>query len=200
MSTTADRRWPLRRVVGQYARVLALRVRPAVVADHAEIGDAHAAAWEAAYTHIFDPSFLAAAAQGRRVGWQRSIARLVAPPNLLLVGEADGLVRAFAHAVPRGDTPDHAQILGFFAHPDVWGTGLAVLLMRQTCDALATSGFHEVALWAPREARQARHFYGKVDFALTGRTRNDRVTDWASASADCPEVEFARHLPGVTSA
>ncbi|MCU1468517.1 MAG: hypothetical protein JWM72_4445 [Actinomycetia bacterium] len=69
-------------------RVSALRVRPGVVADYAEIGNAHAAAWEAAYTHIFDSSFLAAAAHGRRVGWQHSIAGIVAAPNIVLVGEA----------------------------------------------------------------------------------------------------------------
>jgi RimJ/RimL family protein N-acetyltransferase len=102
--------------------------------------------------------------------------------------------------VPVGDGSHDAQILGFFAHPDVWGTGLAVLLMRQTCEALAGSGCHEVVLWTPREAGQARRLYEKVGFALTGRARNDRVTDWGSASADCPEVEFGRRLPGGTSA
>ncbi|MCU1468516.1 MAG: GCN5-related N-acetyltransferase [Actinomycetia bacterium] len=102
--------------------------------------------------------------------------------------------------MPVGDGSHDAQILGFFAHPDVWGTGLAVLLMRQTCEALAGSGCHEVVLWTPREAGQARRLYEKVGFALTGRARNDRVTDWGSASADCPEVEFGRRLPGGTSA
>jgi GNAT superfamily N-acetyltransferase len=174
--------------------VPALRVRAGVVADCAEIGEAHAAAWEVAYPHIFESSFLAAAAQARRVGWGHSIGRLVDPPNLLLVGEANERVRAFAHAVPADDGPGHAQILGFFAHPDVWGTGLAVLLMAQTCEALASSGYRDVVLWTPREAGQARHFYEKVGFALTGSSRTARVTDWGTASADCPEVEYAKSL------
>jgi hypothetical protein len=62
--------------------------------------------------------------------------------------------------------------------------------MRQTCEALAASDHGEVVLWTPREAGRARRFYEKVGFSLTGRARNDRVTDWESASADCPEVEY----------
>src|SRR5689334_1221714 len=77
--------------IGHYAFVVdessALRVRHAVAADGAAIAETHASSWEAAYVHIFDASFLAAAAQSRRVGWRDSTSRIWTPPNVLLVAE-----------------------------------------------------------------------------------------------------------------
>jgi hypothetical protein len=45
---------------------LYIRVRPAREADADAIGETLAAAWTAAYDHIFDASFLASAAESRR--------------------------------------------------------------------------------------------------------------------------------------
>ena len=171
-----------------------LCVRFAVAADGDAIGNAHATAWEAAYTYIFDPSFLAAAAQGRRAGWHQAIAGILTPPNLLLVGELDGNVHAFAHAVPGGDDSHVGEILGFYAHPVAWGTGLAALLMQRTCEALTDAGCDEVVLWTHRDAQQARRFYEKAGFAPTGKARTARLTDWGSAPVDCPEVEYHKRI------
>jgi RimJ/RimL family protein N-acetyltransferase len=79
-------------------------------------------------------------------------------------------------------------------------TGLAVLLMRRTCEALTASGYDEVVLWTLRDAGQARRFYEKVGFVLTGEARTDRVTDWARAGVDCPEVEYGTRFMNATSA
>ena len=181
-------------------RVTGLGVRLAVVADGDAIGNAHASAWEAAYTHIFDASFLAAAAQGRRVGWSQSIAHILTPPNVLLVGEVDGTVYAFAHAVPAGDDSQLWEILGFYAHPDAWGTGLAALLMQRTCEALTDAGCDEVVLWTHRDAQQAHRFYEKAGFAPTGNARTAQLTDWGSAAAvDCPEVEYGKRIANASA-
>jgi len=173
----------------------ALRVRDAVAADGAAIAETHASSWEAAYVHIFDASFLAAAAQSRRVGWRDSTSRIWTPPNVLLVAEVDGEVRAFAHAVPRPQEVNSAQIVAFFARPDVWGSGVAAQLMRELLHGLRDSGVQEVVLWTPRDAHRARGFYEKVGFTLTGNTRTDRVRDWTSGEdAELAEVEYATRL------
>ena len=144
---------------------------------------------------MFAPSFLSAASQSRRVGWRNSISRVSAPPNVLLVAEANGEVCAFAHAAPGGESTAGAEIRAFFAHPDVWGEGVAAILMRDLCGVLREGGYREARLWTPREAHRARAFYEKVGFTSMGHSRLERVADWASdAHAELPEVEYGKQL------
>jgi GNAT superfamily N-acetyltransferase len=171
-----------------------LRVRKAVEADGDAIGEAHAAAWVAAYDHIFDAAFLRAAADSRRVGWPSALPRLLAAPNTLFVGELDRRVVAFAHAVPLSDRGSAAEIRGFYSDPDAWGSGIASLLMTQMCAALADE-FDEVVLWTLRDAPRARRFYEKVGFRATGDTRPEALTDWTTGvGVERPTVQYARPL------
>jgi GNAT superfamily N-acetyltransferase len=171
-----------------------LFVRPATTDDGDAIGAAHAAAWLAAYGHIFDATFLAAAADSRRAGWPRALEQLLGPPNLLLVGELDHRVVAYAHAAPSLDTRKTAEIHGFYSHPDVWGTGIAPMLMTKMCAALAGE-FEDVILWTLREAHRARRFYEKAGFCATGSTRSESLSDWITGMVqEAPAVEYARPL------
>jgi predicted GNAT family acetyltransferase len=170
-----------------------LRIRHAAPEDADAIGDTHAAAWNAAYTHIFDPAFLASAAQGRRDGWRQTLPRLILAPNIVLVAERDGEVIGFAHASTEAAEPAVAEIHGFYVHPDAWGSDVAEALMTQTCSALAANS--GVVLWTLREAQRARRFYEKVGFRTTGRERAESLSDWTSgASVERPAVEYARTL------
>ncbi len=170
-----------------------IRVRAAVHADGKQIGEAHAAAWIAAYDHIFAPEFLRVAAEGRRTGWPHSIRRLLVAPNVLLVGEIGGRVVAFAHATPLQDTRT-AEILGFYCHPDAWGTGVAGLLMTRARSAVSDEA-DDVVLWTLRDAHRARGFYEKVGFRATGRTQLERLTDWTDGVAvQRPAVEYTASL------
>ena len=171
-----------------------LRVRKAVDADGMAIGEAHAAAWLAAYDHIFAPEFLVAAATSRRIGWPLAMSHQLAPPNVLLVGELDGRVVAFAHAAQLADRERVAEICGFYCHPEAWGSGIATSLMAQTRAALVPD-FDRVILWTARDAHRARHFYEKVGFRVTGRERQEVLTDWSTgAAAEAPAVEYATPL------
>ena len=167
-----------------------IRVRDAAAADGEAIGEAHAEAWIAAYGHIFDPDFLRRAAEGRRSGWSHSIQRLLAAPNILLVGEVNGHVKGFAHATPSPEAR-RAEVCGFYCHPDAWGTGVATQLMAKCLVALDEDA-SEVFLWTPRDAQRARHFYEKVGFHATGQARAERLTDWMTDRVvECPAVEYA---------
>jgi N-acetylglutamate synthase-like GNAT family acetyltransferase len=167
-----------------------IRVRDAAAADGEAIGEAHAEAWIAAYGHIFDPDFLRRAAEGRRSGWSNSIQRLLAAPNILLVGEVNRRVKGFAHATPSPEAR-RAEVCGFYCHPDAWGTGVATQLMAKCLVALDEDA-SEVFLWTPRDAQRARHFYEKVGFHATGQARAERLTDWMTDRVvECPAVEYA---------
>jgi GNAT superfamily N-acetyltransferase len=171
-----------------------LTVRSAVERDGEAIGEAHAAAWLAAYAHIFTPDFLAAAASSRRSGWPREMSSLLSKPNVLLVGEVDGRVVAFAHAAPSAASARVAEICGFYCHPEAWGSGIATSLMTQTRSALVHD-FDRVVLWAARDAHRARRFYTKVGFVATGRERLEMLTDWSTgAAAEAPAVEYTAPL------
>jgi GNAT superfamily N-acetyltransferase len=172
---------------------VSLHVREAVAADGDEIGEAHAAAWLAAYDHIFAADFLESAAESRRRGWPSVIRHLLAPPNIVLVGVLAGRVVAFSHATP-ATAPDMAEINGFYCHPDAWGSGTAAALMTQT-EAVLADGCSAVFLWTLRDAARARRFYEKAGFHLTGNERDEQLTDWTTGIAvERPAVEYRTGL------
>jgi GNAT superfamily N-acetyltransferase len=170
-----------------------LRVRPAELADAGAIGETHAAAWTAAYAHIFDAFSLARAAEGRRLGWTQSLPTMLMAPSFVLLAERDGQVVAFAHAGPH-DSALMSEIHAFYVHPAAWGTRVAEVLMAQTCSALAADR-HDVVLWTLRDAGRARRFYEKVGFPATGREKAEALSDWTSGiSVERPAIELGRSL------
>lgn len=170
-----------------------LTIRPAVLSDADAIGNTHAASWLAAYHHIFEPAFLEGAAQGRRIGYGDLLPDLLAAPNILLVAVRDGSLVGFAHATPDTSEPAVGEILGFYLHPDAWGSSTAGTLMAQTLQALATDS-DDVVLWTLRDAVRARRFYEKSGFEATGRQRSETLSDWTSDTRERPAVEYARTL------
>jgi GNAT superfamily N-acetyltransferase len=173
-----------------------LGVRAAEAADGAAMGVAHAAAWTEAYAVLFDPEFLSRAVAGRRAGWPHAVGRLLEEGGVLLVGTLGGDVVAFAHAGAASGEPAVAEIYGFYSHPVAWGTGLASLLMAETCGRLRPR-WDRAVLWTHRDAGRARRFYEKAGFATTGRERVQTFSDWIGGlTADAPTVEYATRLTG----
>ena len=169
-----------------------LQVRTAQALDADAIGQAHATAWIAAYDQIFEWDFLLAGASSRRVGWSSTINHLLIAPNVLLVGEVDDQVVAFADARPAEYRL--AEIRGFYCHPCAWGSGIAALLMAKTKAAVA-GDFDEVFLWTLRDATRARRFYEKVGYRPTGKKRAEALTDWSTGLAvERSAVEYASRL------
>jgi GNAT superfamily N-acetyltransferase len=162
--------------------------------DGAGIGEAHAASWEAAYGHIFDADFLARAAASRRVVWPHSLPRLVVEPQFVLVVELDGRIVGFANGGPDGRGRDVGEIYGFYTHPDIWGTGVATTLMQEACSKLVPD-FDRVVVWTLRDAPQARRFYEKAGFRVTGGEEDQPLSDWTSGEVvERPAVEYVRSL------
>jgi GNAT superfamily N-acetyltransferase len=177
---------------------LDIRVRPAREADADAIGETHAAAWTAAYDHIFDPSFLASAAESRRLGWTHTLPSLLIAPSFVLVVERENEVVGFAHAGPEGSGGQLGEIHGFYVHPTAWGSGAAHKLMTQTCFALTTE-WSDVSLWTLRDAGRARHFYEKTGFHTTGRERAETLADWTSGkTVERPAIEYAKPLSNTS--
>jgi ribosomal protein S18 acetylase RimI-like enzyme len=171
-----------------------VHVRHATLYDADGIGETHAESWLAAYRHIFDAGFLARSADSRRHGWGRSLSALLVPPNFVLVAEVDGRIVGFASARPSDRGSSVGEVSGFYAHPDVWGSGAARDLMSETCAILAAD-YTDVVVWTLRDAPQARRFYEKAGFRVTGEEKMDPLTDWSTGErVERPAVEYLKRF------
>jgi GNAT superfamily N-acetyltransferase len=169
-------------------------IRRAALADGHGIGETHAASWRAAYGHIFDALFLVRAAESRRIGWSTSLERLLGSPGFVLVAERDNVIVGFSHAGPDSRDRSAAEIYGFYTHPAVWGSGIATLLMVDTCSELADR-WDEVMVWTLRDAGRARRFYEKAGFRATGEQTSETLTDWTTGErVERPAVEYSKSI------
>lgn len=95
------------------------------------------------------------------------------PDRRLVVATADERVVGFAHTGLRDD-PAHEQeptcgeLFRFYAHPDVWGTGVATLMMDSAISSLRDLGVDDAVVWTLADAHRARAFYQKCGWSLTG--------------------------------
>ena len=153
-----------------------IRIRDAVRRDVDEIAAAHIASWRAAYTHIFPSSIFDSPDfdRSRIEMWQRWT-HSPTSDRRLIVAVADDRVVGFAHTGLR-DQPGHnldrgcGELFGFYAHPDVWGTDVAKLMMNSALSSLRYLGVDRAVVWTLADARRARAFYEKSGWSLTGST------------------------------
>ena len=154
----------------------AVVVREAVPADAEAIGEVHGAAWSAAYPSIFAAADLAQLVSARRRDrWPATFAGAAFGATTLLVAERAGVVVGFLHGGPTRDAPDdgRGEVYSFNVHPTAWGSGAAGALLGAACAILAGQGHGVVHLWTFQDAPQARRFYEKSGFDLTGRTKKE---------------------------
>ena len=176
-------------------------LRDATVSDAASIGDVHGDAWLAAYRDLFEPRWLDQFVAKRRSQWARRMNTGEFARTTLLVAVRGNQVCAFAYFGPHGlvakpsaSVPSgrrHAgegEIYGFYAHPSVWGTGVAGTLMDGAWDLLQDNGYRAVRLWTLSGANRARRFYSRFGFEETGVTRERDFGDGRPVL----EVEYLR--------
>lgn len=165
--TVADR--------AQAARTAGYGVRPAQLADAAELGRVHTLIWQQTYRGIMSDAYLDGldpVARGER--WTAIIeGSLVArgadaPVPTLLAVAPDGTVAGFISAGPRrGDGPVDLELWALNVLAAHHGSGVAQLLVQE---ALADA---PAFLWVAEGNERAIAFYRKLGFALDGVTKDD---------------------------
>ncbi|HEU5111497.1 MAG TPA: hypothetical protein VFT95_23390, partial [Micromonosporaceae bacterium] len=113
-------------------------LREATKVDAASVGNVHADAWQVAYRDLFEPHWLRRFVAKRRAQWKNRVITPAFDRTTLLVAVRNDEVAAFAYFGPHGWAADppavfprgrvyagDAEIYGFYAHPTVWGTGVA---------------------------------------------------------------------------
>lgn len=153
-----------------------LHIRDAVRRDADEIAATHIASWRAAYTHIFPSSIFDAPDFDRsRIEMWRDWTHSPTADRRLVVAVGDDRVVGFAHTGLRDDSGSDegrrcGELFGFYAHPDVWGTGVARSMMNAALHSLGHLGVDRAVVWTFGEAGRARAFYEKAGWSLTGAT------------------------------
>lgn len=172
-----------------------IRIRDAVRGDADAISAAHIASWRAAYAHIFPPSVFDAPEFDRsRMEMWRRWTHSPTPDRRLIVATADGRVVGFAHTGHGGQLegkqePGCGELFGFYAHPDVWGTDVAKLMMHSALASLRALGIERAVVWTFAEADRARAFYEKSGWSSTG------ATDTWALYPDNPAVQVELEHP-----
>ena len=146
-------------------------VRDATVEDAASIGEVHAEAWRAAYRDLFEHHLLNVFVERRRQQWPSRMTTARFGGSTLLVAVRKDRVAAFVHFGPHRVRRGDGEIYDCFAHPNVWGTGVAHLLLDSAWDQLVDSGYPAVRLWSLAGANRAHCFYQRFGFEKSGMTR-----------------------------
>ena len=167
-----------------------LLVREATPDDAAAIGEVHGDAWRVAYRDLFDGHWLRKLVETRHKGWPEIMAEREFARNTLLVAERGDRVVAFTYFGPHPDGMPDAEILDLYAHPSVWGTGVAWTLMDAVADQLRDARFRRSRAWTMAGANRARHFYESNGYTKTHRTREHDFGDGRPVL----EVEYLRTL------
>ncbi|WP_220040210.1 GNAT family N-acetyltransferase [Nonomuraea aridisoli] len=164
-------------------------VRPAEPGDGDILGEIHAVSWGVSHGPLCTPKVAAAGVEERRTKWHGVLAEGVDTILLACLNEQPGAFAKFGASTSR---PGLAEIQTFFAHPDVWGSGVARVLLTAVLDRVRDAGYDDVHLWTLRDSAQARRFYAKNGFAGTGRTHDHHFEEGPPVAL----VELERAVPG----
>jgi RimJ/RimL family protein N-acetyltransferase len=156
--------------------------------DAAQVGEAHASAWEQGYSALFAPEVLAEAAGLRRKMWRSIFADPTFDFESMFVAETDGEVVGFSHCGSNTEKNAQGEVFGFYAHPRVWGAGVATAMMEATLAELESRSLRPVIVWTHAGAGRARAFYERSGFVLTGR---ERIETLMPSGFEAPEVEYS---------
>jgi GNAT superfamily N-acetyltransferase len=97
---------------------------------------------------------------------------------ILLAFDGDelvGVVSIAPHTGAAAEAPPPGTIYlwQMFVAPRLQGSGLAVALLDRALDEARNRGFNRLTLWAAEGAAQARRFYEREGWTLTGASRMD---------------------------
>jgi RimJ/RimL family protein N-acetyltransferase len=150
---------------------LPVLVREATPADAESVGEVHAEAFRVAHRDLFDADWLHSLVERRRTIWTPRMRSRPHARNTLLVAERGSDLVAFVYFGPHSEGMHDGEIFDCFAHPDVWGRGVAASMLDKALELLREARFHRVRLWTIAGANRARYFYESFGFTESGRSR-----------------------------
>jgi ribosomal protein S18 acetylase RimI-like enzyme len=135
--------------------------------DAPGMAKAHVASWQAAYSHILEPGWLAAmSVSDRTMRWQRVLS---ANESTNVVAKAVTEVLGFVSFGPcrdEGAPQSQAELWALYAAPEAWGRGVGRMLTEHALKQLKAAGYHSTSLWVLTENHRGRSFYEAFGFRV----------------------------------
>lgn len=172
------------------------RIRLATTADAPGIARVHVDAWRSAYRGLIDADSLAALDVDQRTdGWQRWIGTDSSLNKeqhtcVVAIDDSDAVVGWATYGAGREPGWEHyGELAGFYAHPDVWSTGVGRLMAERVISDLTAMGFKRSYLWVLRGNDRAIRFYERAGWVADG---GEKVLQ--HSTGELPELRFVRSL------
>ncbi|MFT3791250.1 MAG: GNAT family N-acetyltransferase [Rudaea sp.] len=142
-----------------------MQVTLAQVEDASAIAEVHVSSWQAAYSGLFPPEYLASLSVGERAaGWQRILATA---GSRTFVARRGGAVVGFVSFGPCRD-PDsprgRGEVWALYVAPEAWSTGAGWALWETARVQLLHAGYTEVSLWVLSRNARGLRFYEAAGF------------------------------------
>lgn len=147
-------------------------VRPAVIADAADMARVHVETWSETYRGIMPDELLDAPdlLDRRRQMWTQILDEASPSTYTCAVAESDGEIVGIAMSGPPEDTAtaEDRHLYVLYAYRSVHGTGVGQDLLDAVVDPTATT-----ALWVADPNPRAQAFYAKNGFIADGTVKAD---------------------------
>lgn len=172
-----------------------MEVRPANVADAAQIAEIHVRSWQGGYEGLMPHDYLDGLDPRQRSEmWGRSLEQADwSRGGTLVVSDDDARLVGFAHLrESRDDDADVTrigEIWAIYLAPQSWGQGLGRELLATALQRLAEAGYDQVTLWVLDTNARARRFYEAAGFQPDGAVKVDD-----SRGFPLREVRYRRSL------
>jgi ribosomal protein S18 acetylase RimI-like enzyme len=157
---------------------MAVRIRPAGVADADAVALVHVRGWQHGYAGLTPADTLAALDVAERATrWRERLASASSSPFATYVAEdSTGAVVGFATIGPyrnqqRPDDIDarFGELLALYVDPGRWRAGVGRALTEKALAELAARGWTEIRLWVLEDNARARAFYERFGLVPDGQ-------------------------------
>jgi putative phosphoesterase len=148
-------------------------VRPATVADAAEVASVEVASWRAAYRGIMPDAYLSAMSVERQARvWARALDGERSRGKRTLVATVERSIVGYA-MVGRDKEGGDGLLYLMYVLPQWWGSGAGDALMASAEQSLAELGHARSILWVLETNTRARRFYERRGWSADDATQVD---------------------------
>lgn len=142
------------------------QIRLATEIDALAIAEIHVLAWKAAYQGMIPQSALDdLRIEEKWPGWRGMIVDPKRTTRITVI-ENDDRIMAWSTHGPYRDDPNQGEVMGLYAHPDFFGTGVGSLLLGEALTYL-DSKWDSTVVWALAANQRARKTYERAGFQVS---------------------------------
>lgn len=168
-----------------------INIRKATLFDAEAIAAVHIDSWKQAYQDFIPEEILNNLSLIERT---RQWSELLNSGVVILAIEIDEQIIGFASLCTFRDEVENksqGEISAIYLHPKYWHKGYGAQLCTVALKMLQAMGYAQALLWVLSDNLQARSFYERLGFQLTGTTRLEEMYE---GSALLSEVLYAKKL------